>query len=115
MDEREIGQDKSRSYGRKAVRPHPKPPMAETRSLNEAIRQELWYIDTLAATPFRTARRPLETRRSAVAQGADEALWALEGMVRLPIKVLQSAFGENLVRKPPSNQGARAQTPETRE
>jgi hypothetical protein len=101
MDERETGQDKSKNHVRKAVRPHPKPPMAGVSSLNEAIRQELWYIDTMLATPFRTARRPLETRRGSISQGADEALWALEGMARLPIKVLQSAFGENLNGKKP--------------
>lgn len=81
---------------RKPVRSHPKPPMTSPNSLNQAIRQELWYVDTMVAMPFRTVRRQLESRRNAWAQGADEVLWALEGMARLPLKFIQSAFGESL-------------------
>lgn len=76
------------------MREHPKPSFKRAQSLNEAIRQELWYLDTVMASPFRIARRSLESSRGGWAQGADEAVWALEGMARLPLKILQSAFGE---------------------
>lgn len=83
-------------YQVKPVREHPKPPVGQVNSLNQAVRQELWYVDTVVATPFRTLRRQLGSSRGAWAQGADEALWAMEGMARLPVKVLQSLFGESL-------------------
>jgi|BEDMetMinimDraft_2_1075160.scaffolds.fasta_scaffold04754_3 hypothetical protein len=77
-----------------AVRPHPKPPH-QAATLNGAIRQELWYLDTVAAAPFRAVRRSLAgRRRSALTESLDELLWAAEGMVRLPVKLLQAAFGE---------------------
>jgi hypothetical protein len=93
-----------------AVREHPKPPPAGVSSLNHAIRQELWYLDTVVATPFRTLRRALEQprRRSALAEGLDELLWAAEGMTRLPVKVLQAAFGEPLGTKTGSVKAAEA-------
>lgn len=96
-----------RDAKRKAVRPHPKPPNAAPASINQAIRQELWYVDTMVAAPFRTVRRQLGMNQSTWAQGADEALWALEGMARLPIKLLQSAFGEAM----PSGQLAHNASP----
>lgn len=80
----------------RAPREHPKPPVGQMNSLNQAVRQELWYVDTVVASPFRTIRRQLQSSRGAWAQGADEALWALEGMARLPVKLLQSAFGESM-------------------
>ena len=84
-----------------APRPHPKPPVdqVEVSSLNDAIRRELWYVDTLVAAPFRIARRWLRGgagRTSSLREGADELLWAAEGMTRLPVKALQAAFGEQL-------------------
>lgn len=94
MEEHENNDKKA--VAKRPVRPHPKPQMGSVNSLNHAIRQELWYVDTMVASPFRTVRRQLESSKSAWAQGADEAVWALEGMTRLPIKLLQSAFGETL-------------------
>lgn len=81
---------------KRSIRPHPKPAMQPVNSLNQAIRQELWFVDTMVASPFRAARRQVQSQGGAFGQGADEALWAMEGMARLPIKLLQSAFGENL-------------------
>lgn len=103
-------------------RPHPKPEPATPASLNHAVRQELWYIDTMVAAPFRMLRRmargpgmsagkardadhPLGPSMpgmsvTALREGIDEVLWAAEGMSRLPVKLLQAAFGEQ--RKPPS-------------
>lgn len=86
--------------GRAAPRPHPEPSLDDVRvnSLNDAVRRELWYLDSMVAAPFRLARR--YTTRSPAASplraGADEFLWAAEGMARLPVKVLQAAFGEGL-------------------
>lgn len=101
MDEREQqSQERQRQRVRKPVNQHPKPPMRPVNSLNEVIRQELWYVDTVVASPFRTARRQLQSGRGSLAEGLDETLWALEGMTRLPIKVLQAAFGENLGSNP---------------
>ncbi len=87
-------QHHDKKHAVKPMREHPKPPMGQINSLNQAVRQELWYVDTMVASPFRTVRRQLQSSRGAWAQGADEAVWALEGMARLPIKLLQSAFGE---------------------
>lgn len=71
-------------------------------SLNEAVRQELWYLDTVVATPFRAVRRSLGSKSSPWMQSLDEMVWAVEGMARLPVKFIQSAFGENLNQsKPP--------------
>ncbi len=78
--------------------------MTAPSTLNQAIRQELWYVDTMVASPFRIARRQLKNRHNAWAEGADEVIWALEGMARLPLKLIQAAFGEKL--------GASAQTQE---
>lgn len=89
-------EDHDKKYSVKPMREHPKPPMGPVNSLNQAVRQELWFVDTMVATPFRTLRRQLQTSRGAWAQGADEAVWALEGMARLPVKLLQSAFGESM-------------------
>lgn len=108
MDEREHNHEGSPNRTRKVIRPHPKPAAGSVGSLNQAIRQELWFVDTMLASPFRTARRQLQSNRSALAQGADETLWALEGMVRLPIKLIQSAFGENVGKsgaQPPESGG----------
>jgi len=82
-------------------RPHPKPEAKAPASLNQAVRQELWYLDTMMAMPFRTMRRMLRMgddgrRVSPLIEGLDELVWATEGMSRLPIKLLQSAFGEEL-------------------
>ena len=79
----------------KSLRRHPKPPLGSVGSLNEAIRRELWFVDTMVASPFRAIRRQLPSRGNSWAQGMDEALWALEGMTRLPIKLMQAAFGES--------------------
>lgn len=100
MDEK-TGQEAgspTRSFGSGPVGRHPKPPIPRVGSLNEAIRQELWYVDTMVAAPFRTLRRSLQSsgKGSALAEGLDELLWAAEGMTRLPVKILQSAFGEQL-------------------
>jgi hypothetical protein len=53
-------------------------------------------VDTVVASPFRAVRRQLQASGGAWAQSADEAVWAVQGMMRLPIKLLQSAFGESL-------------------
>ncbi len=81
--------ESSRSIGN-----HPKPEPGPVNSLNEMARRELWYLDTVVATPFRAIRRNIGSRQSAWAQSADEVVWAMEGMARLPVKLLQSAFGE---------------------
>ena len=94
MEERNTGRSEKRHMG-KPVHEHPKPQVGSMNSLNEVVRQELWYVDAMVASPFRTVRRQLQTSRATWAQGADEAIWALEGMTRLPIKFLQSAFGES--------------------
>ena len=70
-------------------------------SLNEAIRQELKYLDVVVATPFRAVRRTTAQRSSGWAKSLDEMLWAAEGMARVPIKMLQSAFGEPMKRNQP--------------
>ncbi|AUW94998.1 hypothetical protein [Sulfobacillus sp. hq2] len=70
-------------------------------SLNEAIRQELKYLDVVVATPFRAVRRTTGQRSSGWAKSLDEMLWAAEGMARVPIKMLQSAFGEPMKRNQP--------------
>jgi len=101
--EEQHNQEDQKSHA-KPVHKHPKPSMGTVNSLNQAVRQELWYVDTMIASPFRTMRRQLQSgRRGAWTEGADEAIWALEGMTRLPIKLLQSAFGELL--SPPSHEG----------
>ena len=78
------------------VRPHPQPELGSVNSLNEAVRKELWYLDTMVAMPFRMLRRGLGRSSGPAAQAAGETLWAMEGMTRLPVKLLQSAFGEPL-------------------
>lgn len=90
------------------VKPHPKPAFGPPQSLNEAIRQELWYVDTVVATPFRMLRRVMDPERSKWAKGLDEAVWAVEGMARLPVKLLQAAFGE-----PPSPPGNNGEKPKS--
>lgn len=95
----------------RAPREHPKPPVGQVNSLNQAVRQELWYVDTVVASPFRTIRRQLQNSRGAWAQGADEAVWALEGMARLPVKLLQSAFGESMPSSPATNPGESSRPP----
>ncbi len=99
MEEREQSTER-RHRVRKPVNKHPKPPIRPVNSLNDVIRQELWFVDTIVASPFRTVRRQLQSSRSGVAEGLDETLWALEGMTRLPIKLMQSAFGETIGPKP---------------
>lgn len=88
------------------VREHPKTPPGPIQSLNDAIRQELWYVDTLTAMPFRSFRRMVQNSNAAWIQGLDEAAWALEGMARLPVKFLQSAFGEPTGAKPSQAQSS---------
>ncbi len=95
---RDHGDDQS-SGRRSPPRPHPKPDVRAPASLNQAVRQQLWYLDTMMAMPFRTVRRMLgqsadPARGSPLMQGLDEMMWAAEGMSRLPLKMLQSAFGE---------------------
>lgn len=91
--------------GRPGPRRHPQPPLDQVHpsSLNDAVRQELWYLDSMVAAPFRLARRYARASRpqdgpphepSPLRLGADELLWAAEGMARLPLKLLQAAFGE---------------------
>jgi hypothetical protein len=82
---------------------HPKPEPGPVNSLNEMARRELWYLDTVVATPFRAIRRNLGSRPSAWAQSADEVVCAMEGMARLPVKLLQSAFGEEFKKNTNSN------------
>lgn len=84
---------------------HPKP--EPVNSLNEMARRELWYLDTMVATPFRAIRRNIRSRQSSWAQSADEVIWALEGMARLPVKLLQSAFGEEFQKNPSPNSETR--------
>ncbi|MHB1612283.1 MAG: hypothetical protein ACYCT0_11415, partial [Sulfobacillus sp.] len=57
------------------VRPHPKPEWGPVNGLNDTIRRELWYVDTMVSSPFRAIRRTVEERPSAWSQGADEFLW----------------------------------------
>ena len=111
MDERSESQQSKKTYQAKPLREHPKPEVGSVNSLNQAVRQELWYVDTMVASPFRTIRRQLQTQKGAWAQGADEAMWAMEGMARLPIKLLQSAFGESLGPKPQTT-NAKEQNPD---
>lgn len=85
-----------KSQQQREIRAHPKPAIGAVNSLNQAIRQELWYVDTVVASPFRAVRRQLQANGGAWAQSVDEAIWAVQGMMRLPIKILQSAFGESL-------------------
>lgn len=68
-------------------------------SLNEAIRKELGYLDMVVATPFRVVRRIAGVGDSPWSKGVDDLTWALEGMARVPVKVLQSAFGETFSSK----------------
>ena len=82
------------------VRPHPKPEWGSVNSLNDTILRELWYLDTVVSSPFRALRRSLSEKSSPWSQSADELIWAVEGMARLPVKVLQSAFGEQMNPKP---------------
>ena len=98
-DQRKSAGNRPHHRNHRPLRHHPKPPLGSVGSLNQAIRQELWFVDTMAASPFRAMRRQLQTNGGPWAQGADEALWALEGMTRLPIKVMQAAFGETLFSK----------------
>lgn len=63
-------------------------------SLNEVIRHELWYVDRLVALPFRAVRRTIRDRESPWWASVEEAVWAMEGMARLPVKFVQAAFGE---------------------
>ena len=93
-------------------RPHPKPKPASPASLNQAVRQELWYLDTMMAAPFRTLRRLLAGGTNPLAEGLDEMLWAWEGMSRLPVKLLQAAFGEEMGSFAPSG-GAEARPAST--
>lgn len=73
-------------------KPEPRP----AQSLNQAIRQELRYVDTAVATPFRAVRRTLARgKHNALAESLDELVWAMEGMTRLPLKVMQAAFGDS--------------------
>ncbi len=68
-------------------------------SFNEAIRKELEYLDMVVATPFRVVRRSVGENQASWAQGLEELTWAVEGMARVPVKMLQAAFGENFSKK----------------
>ncbi len=63
-------------------------------SLNDAILLELGYLDAVIAMPFRVIRRTVGQGSSNWAKNLDELTWAAEGMARVPVKVLQAAFGE---------------------
>ncbi len=93
----------SETQSSRPIGAHPKPEPGPVNSLNEVVRRELWYVDTMLATPFRAIRRNIGSRQSAWSQSADELTWAMEGMARLPIKLLQSAFGEDFKKNPNSN------------
>lgn len=64
-------------------------------SFNEAIRRELQYLDRVVAIPFRVVRRRVGENQTSWAQGLEELTWAAEGMARVPVKMLQAAFGED--------------------
>lgn len=105
-----MSQEREEKRGAPPVRPHPKPPH-QASTLNGAIRQELWYLDTVAAAPFRAVRRSLGgMRRSALTESLDELLWAAEGMVRLPVKLLQAAFGEEPAGRPAGDEASAGTT-----
>ncbi|MCY0885638.1 MAG: hypothetical protein OWV35_07100 [Firmicutes bacterium] len=78
------------------VREHSRPQPVVVTDLNQAWRQELWYLDTLVALPFRGVRRLLARTAAPWGRSLDEAVWALEGLARLPVKVLQAMAGEPL-------------------
>jgi len=104
---REEHEDRHREESAPPVKPHPKPPVSAPGSLNDAIRQELWYLDTVVSVPFRAIRRTMGRGHNPWAESIDEAVWALEGMTRLPLKILQSAFGEKLQRGGPAPNASR--------
>lgn len=79
----------------------PSQPPEAICTLNDAIRLELRYLDRAVASPFRAVRRTLGQSSRPWAQSLGEMVWAMEGMARLPVKVLQAAFGEDLA--PPSD------------
>jgi hypothetical protein len=91
-------QERSRREGEPSPTP-PDPPEA-IRTLNDAIRLELRYLDRAVASPFRAVRRTLGQSSRPWAQSLGEMVWAMEGMARLPVKVLQAAFGEDLAQPP---------------
>ena len=109
---REEHEEGRRNESAPPVKPHPKPPVSAPGSLNDAIRQELWYLDTVVSVPFRAIRRTIGRGHNPWSESIDEAVWALEGMTRLPLKILQSAFGEALQRGGPSP-GANQRTEES--
>lgn len=95
--------ESSETQSRRPIGTHPKLEPGPVNSLNEVVRRELWYVDTMVATPFRAIRRNIGSRDSTWSQSADELVWAMEGMARLPVKLLQSAFGEDFKKNPNAN------------
>ncbi|WP_242823864.1 hypothetical protein [Sulfobacillus thermosulfidooxidans] len=95
-------EEKTRTHGESSHQPsqtHDRYATESVNSLNEAIRKELGYLDIVIATPFRAVRRTMGAGSSPWAKSLDELTWALEGMARVPVKMLQSAFGENFSQK----------------
>lgn len=92
--------DQERPHRGEEPAPTPPEPTEAIRTLNDAIRLELRYLDRAVASPFRAVRRTLGQSSRPWAQSLGEMVWAMEGMVRLPVKVLQAAFGEEMA--PPS-------------
>lgn len=75
-------------------------------SLNAVIRHELEYVDRLVALPFRAIRRTIRDHESPWWASVEEAVWAMEGMARLPVKFVQAAFGEQAVPDRPADSSA---------
>ncbi|PSR20318.1 MAG: hypothetical protein C7B45_15420 [Sulfobacillus acidophilus] len=57
-------------------------------SLRRALHEELEYVDTLASIPFRVLDRQVHRSEAAWQPEAEDAIRAVEGIVRLPIKIL---------------------------
>lgn len=91
----DLGDNRQRS--RKMHEPHSREPeiSLSVNSLNEAIRKELQYFDLAVATPFRVVRRSFRENSAPWAQGLEQLTWAIEGMARIPVKVLQAVVGED--------------------
>nr|AFP87263.1 hypothetical protein [uncultured bacterium] len=45
--------------------------------MKEGVRRELWYVDTMVATPFQAIRRNIRSRPSTWSQSVDEFVWAM--------------------------------------
>jgi DNA-binding response OmpR family regulator len=57
-------------------------------SLRRALHEELEYADVLVSTPFRVLQRRAHLIEAAWRPEAEDAIRAVEGMVRLPLKML---------------------------